>query len=323
MDFSVIITTLDRWESVIRLINRIFKISNNYSVEIVVVYAGEIIESEKLLYNEYLVKFIKSNHKNQPFQRYLGTNHVTNSITLFFDDDLIIEKDTLFDDLVSAYSIKDVVGVGFGYVNSGELYKKINCYRNSCERFLSDIRYLEFNRKDGDIGIGGRQALNLTQKSDFVNALTGGNVPTCKTEFIKHLWDDRIFQLAEIGMGKGEDKYFTLGMNKFGRIYYLNDHYITHPINESTYKYSYFRWRAEILRTRFLICDRYCEVYSKNKLANRVKILMGSLIEKTVNFKLNKKYFKQLIMHPFIVCYAIYYTWIKNYNVNFDKKINE
>ena len=173
------------------------------------------------------------------------------------------------------------------------------------------MRYLEFNRKLGDCGIGGREPLNQEQ-SIYVNCLMGGNIPSCRKNAVENLWDARILTLSEIGKGKGEDKYFTLNISKYGKIRYYNEDSILHPKIESTYKSNYNYWRAEILRTRFLLCDHYSSIYKKNKSWNRLRIFFGTLLGYFLDVLTNKfsrKSVKLLILLPKFLIYSIKYTW--------------
>ena len=313
-EISVIITTLNRPKEVIRLVTELDHLAAHSAVEVVIVNSGAPISelSERKAMHIRNLAEILVDRRNQPFQRWMGVRYASGRICVFMDDDLRIVKDSFLQDILEAYKEdKEVVGTGVGFVNEGSDYIYEASYPSRWSAFRSNLNYLEFDRKPGDCGIGGREPLDLTYGIRYVNALLGGNAPSCLRKFAHSLWDERIFQLADRGMGKGEDKYFTLGLARYGKIRYLNDLYLIHPTNGiSTYQSSYFRWRGEVLRTRFLLCDRYSEIFRQSKAVNRVRILLGTLLASLLFIRLNRKGIKQLVYLPYVVYYSIKNTWL-------------
>lgn len=307
---SIIITTLNRPEEVVRLVRQIEDIKDEITKEIIIVNSGSPIELNQSEFS-LPIREIMSSHKNQPYQRFLGSKIAKGEYLTFFDDDLIIINPLIFTKIKSSFTDNNVVGVGFHFRNESDEYHKNLSYSNKWKQFMSDLRHLEFNRKVGDCGIGGREPLNQEQ-SLFVNCLMGGNIPTCRKSVCENLWDAKILTLSSMSKGKGEDKYFTLNLNKFGRIRYYSEDSILHPSLESTYKSSYNYWRSEILRTRFLLCDHYSVIYKKNKTYNRLRIFLGTLLGYFLDIFLtnfSRKSMKLLIFLPKYLVYSIKYTW--------------
>jgi len=310
-DFSVIITTLNRQNEVHRLIGEIKSVVGGFSIEILVVNSGDKIGLEDSVENQNGISLVEilTSRKNQPYQRYLGALKANGRICVFFDDDLRIIKDSFFYDIYKCYDDNTVVGTGVGFFNEGDNYVKAGSYNNSWDKFKSNINYLEFNRKSGDCGIAGREPLDMRSGAEYVNMLAGGNVPSCLRSLTPLLWDEYIFRLADNGMGKGEDKYFTLSLSAFGKIKYLNEAYIMHPRSQSTYTYSYKRWRAEAIRTRFMICDKYSIIYKQSLYLNRTRIVLGYLLAGIFFYELSRIGLKKRFYLSYSLIYSIRNTW--------------
>ncbi len=126
---SIIITTLNRPEEVVRLVRQIEYIKDEITKEIIIVNSGAPIELNQ---SEFLlpIREIMSSHKNQPYQRFLGSKIAKGEYLTFFDDDLIIINPFIFTNTKIAFTDKNIVGVGFHFRNEVEKYHKNPSYTN-------------------------------------------------------------------------------------------------------------------------------------------------------------------------------------------------
>ena len=209
MNFDVIICTYNRPLEVIRLIAEI-QGCNLLPEKIIIVdssdhYSIEIAEKEGVCY-------IKSSHKNQPYQRYLGCRVSTSDLITFFDDDLKITDKNIFNYLTNAFAEQDVVGscVGLAYeeLHNEDRTKKQVKGSGAARLLLSLMKMIAIGKrlKPGEMWLLGMDTPK-NEQSYYVEYIGGGDAPTFKREITDELFDDFLFSLYEKKLGKGEDKY--------------------------------------------------------------------------------------------------------------------
>ena len=87
MSLDVVICTYNRPQKVVELITQLQDCIIAPS-QIIVVDSSDKTNTD--LRNKSGIKYIQSNHKNQPYQRFLGVNQSTSEYILFLDDDMEI-----------------------------------------------------------------------------------------------------------------------------------------------------------------------------------------------------------------------------------------
>ena len=108
MKFDVIIATFNRKDSLAILVSQILKCSK-LPENIIIIDSSAITDRDIQSIN--IVKYIKSSHANQPYQRYIGSLVSNNDILVYFDDDMRIIDNQCFEKILSLYDDKNVVGV--------------------------------------------------------------------------------------------------------------------------------------------------------------------------------------------------------------------
>jgi glycosyltransferase involved in cell wall biosynthesis len=122
MKFDIVITTYNRPERVVDFVKQIINCSLTPNA-VIVVDSSDVANQQVADIN--LVNYIRSLHKNQPYQRYLGAMASDADVLCFFDDDLTITDNTLFEHLLNPYQKPNVVGtsVGIKYENPSDTSK--------------------------------------------------------------------------------------------------------------------------------------------------------------------------------------------------------
>ena len=125
MTFDLVITTFNRPEQVIRLAR---EVRSCLPVPNLVI----IVDSSDLP-NEYVknipgISYLRSSHKNQPYQRLLGARASLSDVVIFLDDDLEIIKGDIFLAIVAPFTLESIIGssVGFAYSDGHSGSKELN-----------------------------------------------------------------------------------------------------------------------------------------------------------------------------------------------------
>ena len=108
MSFDVIIATYNRKKSLNTLVRQILNCSQ-LPEQIIIVDSSKFKNEE--VQNFDRVKYVHSNHTNQPYQRYICYINSTNDILVYFDDDMRILDKHCFTKILSIYENNGVVGV--------------------------------------------------------------------------------------------------------------------------------------------------------------------------------------------------------------------
>lgn len=262
MNFDVIITTYNRPDSVLNLVNQI-NTCTLLPQRIVVVDSSDIFNTEISQINR--VYYIRSSHKNQPYQRYLGFLATKEEIVCFFDDDIQIIDPELFEIIQRRYSDNNVVGCNVRFINDGEItvQKELSpgiCY-GRCK--LTDFFLLLTGVpaiKEGKAwlaGIRGEDGSNL-----LTETFSGGGL-SFRRHIVPSLFDDILFALFEKKMAMGEDKYISLGALRYGKLAYNPDISLLHPSNASSYYQDQASFVRKELYSRLWLSVRYLKVKNK------------------------------------------------------------
>lgn|GEM_PF-2723759 len=229
MNFDVIITTLNRPNSLLNLLSQInlCTLKPNF---IFIINSGFFIDEIK--YHENAIQ-IFTKHQNQPYQRKLGVYLSRADYVVFLDDDLVVKDFNIFNYLLNRVSADGVSmsGVLMGMVEpSTDMFRAID-YSNI--PFSIRIPSFSFCIYPGK-SVFGFDPYKMEEAS-IVDCLTGGNGMTCKRDLAFEIIDWFIIMLADKGMAQGEDKYISMRAGYYGNISFENRLAILHPSNISNY----------------------------------------------------------------------------------------
>ncbi len=260
--FDIIITTYNRpnfIKSLVQEINNSFLLPKN----IIIVDSSD--KENKEIQTQKLVKYIRSSHKNQPYQRFLGLNLVKSEIVVFFDDDVKILDKNLFNYSIKAISEKGVVGATFRFSDAGKnaisiaMNSKINKNKKSKLKSL----FLTFtgapNIKNNKIWLAGLKS-DFDYSKPYTEVIGGPGTLTTKTNLAKKIFDDDLFAMYETKLGKGEDKYISIGLLKFGKIALIPKECIYHPPHKSNYFKDAYSFSKRELFSRLWLSKRIANI---------------------------------------------------------------
>lgn len=264
MNFDVIITTYNRPDSVLNLVNQI-NTCTLLPQRIVVVDSSDIFNTEISQINR--VYYIRSSHKNQPYQRYLGFLATREEIVCFFDDDIKIINPAIFNLILNQFSDTSIVGCNVQYINEGEItvqkefhnfkYLKGKSKIEKLFLLLSGVPQIE----EGKVwlaGIAGTDNLNF-----FTEIFPGPGGMSFRRCLVPNLFDNVLFSLFEKKMAMGEDKYISMGALRFGKLAHSNNTCLAHSENKSSYYQNPTSFVRKELYSRLWLSIRYSKVKNK------------------------------------------------------------
>ena len=269
MKFDVIIATFNRKESLAILVSQILKCSK-LPENIIIVDSSAITDRDIQSIN--LVKYLKSSHANQPYQRYIGYLESSNDILVYFDDDMRIVDKQCFEKILALYDGENVVGVQPNFVYKHDFFdvktpkSKIRQLAKKY-RFFKLLKILSGNPdvKDGRFwlaGIRGRKPDN-GQTLEWFN----GPVFSAKKQYLYKNFNFNLFDLYENRIGKAEDAILGFTLSRLGDIVYLKDELFYHDDqNDSTYSIDFISFGMRVAYSRLYLSFEYVRLLNQLKL---------------------------------------------------------
>jgi glycosyltransferase involved in cell wall biosynthesis len=263
MMFDIIITTLNRPDFIVSLVNEINSCDSPLPINIIVIDASAMdnIKVQKL----DRVKYIKSSHKNQPYQRYLGYLLSEEPIILFLDDDIKILDKKLFQYIISRINDPGIAGATMKFIGDGEnaidiatdTNNRIKVKEHKILQVLWSITGAPRVKKNG-IWLAGLVG-PTDDKIEYIEAFAGPGGMAFRREIVPNLFDDLLFSLYEIGLGKGEDKYISMAAIKYGKLAFIGNTCLLHPSHPSNYFKDLTSFSQREIFSRFVLSKRYAE----------------------------------------------------------------
>ena len=175
------------------------------------------------------VRYVRSNRKALPWQRWWAFRHSAGDPVLFLDDDVRLSPVAL-GRLEEAYSSVSpggrVGGIGFVFNWEGEGPQPRRNTKSIKERWLGTARAIP-----GSLTPGGQTVsfFGLPRGFARVDALWGGamSYPRAVLEDLSCL--DRLVDLYEAGLGRGEDGVLSRYASRRGDLYLINEPLAFHP----------------------------------------------------------------------------------------------
>lgn len=284
MKFDVIITTYNRPERVVNFINQIFECST-LPDKIIVVDSSDDINMEATRIKE--VTYIRSLHKNQPYQRYLGAMVSDAAVLCFFDDDLTITDNTIFEHLLGPYKNSEVVGTSVG----------IN-YENPSDTSENALKSPEWFKKIFSVKIPHSGQISYAgivgSKPSQIQAVEYFHGPCMcfKKEVFLSTLNTQLLCIFEKKLGMGEDKYISAIAAKKGRLIFNPQLFLYHPAIESSYFSNLSNFFTKNILSRKILTEAYCELNKKSRLHGSIKLwqfIIGRIIVSLVRVVLYRR----------------------------------
>lgn len=268
---DIIVCTYNRPYKVNELVNQFIPLRDCFNNFIVIDSSDD--DNLVLKQNEHVI-YLKSSHKNQPYQRYLGYLKSNADFILFLDDDMELTDKSIFFDILEKIEIENIVGIACNFKNKysdTSLSKIPKSYNNFLPNWLGNfIRKLTLNHppKRGFMnlfGLRGGQPDHLMETK-----LISGGAFIAKKEFLFKNFNFNLLNIFEKRIGMGEDTLIGYSLAKYGKIlYYDNIAFLHNEGTGSNYSMDVCAYSKRVFFSRFFIARelaRLDENYSKFKL---------------------------------------------------------
>ncbi|CAN5668881.1 hypothetical protein BH11BAC3_BH11BAC3_19330 [soil metagenome] len=255
MKIDIVICTYNRPAKVLELVNQLSNYATNLN-NIILVDSSD--NSHTILSSDERVIYLRSPHKNQPFQRYFGYIHSKADVLIFLDDDMEVANpdflkiitSTFKDDLIAGLAIKfsdKHTDTALAAIPKSILFKRMTGLKKIVG-WISGYPELP-DGKFGLCGLRGKQPLN-GGKTEW---LSGGAFAARKTALFQN-FNFQLFNLFEEKMGMGEDAIIGYGLNKQGVLlynaalmFYHNDQ------RDSAYSLDHFAYARRVIFSRLYL----------------------------------------------------------------------
>lgn len=235
MTIDVIICTFNRPQKASNLVAEIMLLCNHFNQLIVVDSSDSDIEELK---NKKKIAYIKSSHKNQPYQRYVGMLASDSDLLLYLDDDMELVDLDFFEKIQSIFTDSKIVAQSLYWENKpGALNSQIELNQYiSKKKGNGFIKCLTFSPNPvigglGHCGIRGK----YPDTNGRIEFLSGGSFVVRRKVIFKD-FNFQLFNLFEDKLGMGEDSIIGFSLSKHGHIYFERSLFFYHN-DEGTSSY--------------------------------------------------------------------------------------
>tara|TARA_B110000003_G_C16580304_1_gene507832 strand:+ start:295 stop:1293 length:999 start_codon:yes stop_codon:yes gene_type:complete len=258
---DIIIATYNRFEKAKDLALSLLNVGGDFINKIIIVDSSlnqvhKKVESKKLIH-------VLTQHKNQPYQRYLGYKISNSKFLLFLDDDMELIDNSLFDKLSKIFKNSNVYGVNLsfknvnnflsnqpkGLIGNGNKFKKIIGVLTG-HPIANNNQYLF-------CGIRGQRVSDQS-----IKFLSGGAFAVRRKNMYSN-FNMQLFDLYEQKLGKGEDGIlgYTISLNGLieapSNLFFIHNDYA-----DSSYAPNYLNFAKRVMYSRLYLA---CEYYRLNK----------------------------------------------------------
>lgn len=257
MLFTVAITTYNRPLNLAKLVNQVLACTIPPD-EILVIDSSDKIDEGMKSNNK--VTYIRSSHKNQPYQRYLALLRCKTEVIIFLDDDLEIIDFAVFGVMIDRLQQPGIRGISTGFKHHSIISETINFHINEKSlvfriiNFLSGVPVL----KPGKIYLAGLAGPRPTEEG-LVDYFNGAIMGFYKTE-LGHLFDPMLFNLFERKQGMGEDKIISMVVGLNSKLWFVPKNFFIHPPTISNYFQDVQSFQCKVMYSRLYLSLRYGEV---------------------------------------------------------------
>lgn len=256
---DLIITTYNRPKKLGSLLNQLLSIEGREGDIIIVdssdIPVHEIIGGER-------IKYIHSNHKNQPYQRYLGFRSSSAEILIFLDDDMEVLDFNFISKINSLFKDSTLAGVAIRFDNKYAQTSLSNLPRSKlvvANKYIAILKgwitgYPVLTAGKFDLcGNRGKQPMGGGQ----TQWLSGGAFAARRLKIFQN-FNFQLFDIYEMKLGKAEDGIIGYGLSKVGQLNYHDELFLMHDDqNDSTYTEDIIAFSKRVAFSRlFLSLER-------------------------------------------------------------------
>lgn len=262
MKIDIVIATFNRSVRASKTAQKFLDLKNRFFSNIIIVDS-----SDDLTILDYpqdpAVVYIRSSHKNQPFQRYLGFRYSKADVILFLDDDLhLIDPDTLHSQLPT---LKDerVVGISFTSSGGNEFVESVPkaVFPGKTNQLTRGLKWLSGRPElhPGKFWLCGlRGARQNQEKVEYVGGASGFALRRISA-FVN--FNFTLLDILEMRIGTAEDLLIGFTASRQGQIISANKAVFFHDHqNNSIYSSDYFRFNQNVAFSRLFLSLEYARL---------------------------------------------------------------
>jgi len=261
-ELTIVIPTCDRQESVCRLVREL-KTCRPAATAIIVIDSSR--EPNDCLAEDDDVRYVRSSHSNQPYQRYVGALAAGTPLIVYLDDDLFVEDLAFLGYVERAFLERNVPGVGVGIDYIGAIDPVVGRPRGGFAASL--VAWWAESRgqqKPGRINVVGNSG-GKPEEDGPVQHLWGPMM-AFRREVVLRAFDEGLLALYEVQLGKGEDKIISMRVWGAGGLWWVARCCLRHPPDQgSHYTASPRRFLTKVLVSRLYLAWVYCEVFGRSR----------------------------------------------------------
>jgi glycosyltransferase involved in cell wall biosynthesis len=299
MTIDVIICTYNRPQKVMELVDKLIPLSNDFNKLIVVDSSDSDIQDLKV---KDKIVYLKSNHKNQPYQRYLGYLNSNADYLLYLDDDMELAKNTIFRKLKQVItSTTNLSGIAIRFedkhtnttlndIPRSTLFKREGIFKRII-RWLTAYPILP----DGKLGLCGNRGKqpSLGGKTEWVS----GGAFLAKRSALFQNFNFQLFDLYEKKLGKGEDAITGYTLSKQGLLVNVPDLLFYHnDQKDSTYSIDHYSFSRRVTFSRAYLSMEKTRLEKKSLTFSKIHYhwytlfrILGLLINFLIDNSENRK----------------------------------
>jgi glycosyltransferase involved in cell wall biosynthesis len=260
--FDIVITTYNRpafIESLVKQINQCSLLPQ----KIIIVDSSET-ENKKIRKLEKVV-YVRTSHKNQPYQRFLGLNISKEEIVIFFDDDVQILDIDLFKYLTESFNDKSIVGATLKFSDAEKNATSLSMgiiEKQSNKSLLHSLFWTLTGAppiKNNHIWLAGLKG-SYDYSLGYTEAIGGPGTLAFRRKIAFHLFNVLLFSMYEKKLGKGEDKYISMEALKYGKIALIDKVCLFHPPHSSSYFKNVYSFAHRDIYSRLWLSKRIAGV---------------------------------------------------------------
>ncbi len=262
MSLNVIITTYNRPFEVLQLSNEVLA-CQPAPEKLIIVDSSDV---ENLAIQKLpKVIYIRSSHKNQPYQRLLGAQSATSEIIVFLDDDLSILDKDVFQLIEKPFQCQEIAGVSVGFEHHSLTNQSVDVPLWVQQGMISRFIWLFTGvpmLKTGKIGRLGITGVKPNRES-YIESFNGANMAFRREVVLKCITIDLLAQV-ERKLNMGEDKVISMLASQYGKLHFIPKKCLSHPPNISTYFQDIRTFTTKITYSRLYLSRIYAHVYMKS-----------------------------------------------------------
>lgn len=269
---DIIITTYNRPAKVIELVNCLLALPEK--PKRVIVVDSSDIDNEELI-SKSGVKYLKSSHKNQPYQRYLGYVNSVSEYHVFLDDDMEIVSDTFLDEINDLFLQNDYSAIALKFKDKHTDTSLTKIPKTSLFKSTSKLSHFKnilsgyTPQKDGRFGYNGIRGKQ--PEGGGITEYVSGGAFAAQRKYLYKDFNFQLFDLYEQKLGKGEDAIIGYTLSKQSQVFFYDKLLFLHnDTNTSVYSTNHYSFAKRVSFSRLYLSLEKARLNNESLLKGRI-----------------------------------------------------